>query len=82
MKITRKSPISGKTHEMEIPLTGPEYLEACIAHKKGVLIQNAFPTLNADQREFILTGITPEEWAATFKDEADGYEPDINDVRP
>ena len=30
------------------------------------LVQNAFPDLSADDREFILTGITPEEWDQIF----------------
>ena len=34
----------------------------------GTLIQNAMPSLSADDREFIMTGITPEEWDATFGD--------------
>lgn len=34
---------------------------------RGNYIQNAFPYLSADEREFILTGITPEEWAEIFK---------------
>jgi hypothetical protein len=32
----------------------------------GALIQNAMPNLNADEREFIMTGITPNEWDAMF----------------
>lgn len=35
----------------------------------GELIQNAFPELTPDQREFIMTGITPAEWGEIFKDE-------------
>jgi len=33
------------------------------AWKGGELIQNAMPNLSADEREFLMTGITPEEWA-------------------
>ena len=29
---------------------------------RGQLIQNAFPYLDSDQREMLLTGITPEMW--------------------
>lgn len=38
------------------------YKNGKIAYAKGTLIQDAFPFLNADQREFILTGICPECW--------------------
>jgi hypothetical protein len=30
--------------------------------QNGELVQRAFPHLNADEREFIKTGITPTEW--------------------
>ena len=33
-----------------------------------MLIQDACPDLTEDQREFIMTGITSEEWAAEFGD--------------
>jgi hypothetical protein len=32
------------------------------AWKNGMLIQNAMPDLNADEREFVMTRITPAEW--------------------
>jgi hypothetical protein len=32
----------------------------------GVLLQDAFPNLTPAQREFIKTGITPEEWYDFF----------------
>lgn len=32
----------------------------------GALIQDALPWLNADQREFIMTGITPDMWDRLF----------------
>lgn len=32
----------------------------------GEFIQDALGWLNADQREFIMTGMTPEEWDETF----------------
>jgi hypothetical protein len=44
------------------------------AYNSGALIQVAFPDLTADQREFILTGITKDEWNILFEetDELDG----------
>jgi hypothetical protein len=64
MKITRESTVSGKTHEMEIPVT-QEQLDRW---NNGMLIQNAMPNLGPDQREFIKTGIAPDEWARIFGD--------------
>jgi type IV secretory pathway ATPase VirB11/archaellum biosynthesis ATPase len=65
MIITRTSMFSGKEHSIEIPVT-----EAQIeAWQNGVLIQKAMPNLTADQREFLMTGVTPEEWEAEFGSE-------------
>ena len=67
--ITRRSPFTGKVHRMEIPLTPKEYGERATLWQTGMLIQDAFPMLSADEREFIKTGITPEEWDAAFGEE-------------
>ena len=32
----------------------------------GILLQNAFPYLNANEREFLLTGLTEEDWERIF----------------
>ena len=36
---------------------------------KGAKIQDAFPTLNASEREFIMSGTNDEEWDAMFGEE-------------
>jgi hypothetical protein len=69
MKLTRQSPFTGSVNTMEIPMTTEEFETALSAWKNGALIQNAFPTLNADQREFVKTGIPPAEWDTFVKDE-------------
>lgn len=70
MQIVRTSLASGVTRSLEIPCTE----EQMTAYKNGALIQVAFPNLTEDQREFILTGITKDEWDELFKeiDELDG----------
>lgn len=60
MQITRTSPFSGKENTKEINVTAAQFE----AWRNGALIQNAMPNLTADEREFIKTGITPEEWAS------------------
>ena len=65
------SRLTGKRNTMELPLTHREFERNAEAWEAGKLIQHAFPTLTADQREFIMTGITPEEWTATFGSEED-----------
>lgn len=49
---------------MDIPVT-QDQLDRYNNGSKS--IQNAMPRLTPDQREFIMTGITPEEWNNTFK---------------
>jgi len=73
MQITRTSPFTGKLNTREINVTEAQ-LEAW---QGGQLIQEAMPHLSADDREFIKTGITPEEWDKMFDESpeslADAY---------
>jgi hypothetical protein len=62
MKITRKSPLTGITRTKEIDVT----IDQILAWEEGELIQNAMPQLSADDREFVKTGITGEEWDQLF----------------
>lgn len=62
MELCNKSIISGNNNTMTLPITEDEYKIGVLAWENGAYIQNAFPMLNADEREFILTGITPDEW--------------------
>ena len=65
MLITRKSLISGNINSMSLPITEEQYN----AWEQGTLVQVAMPHLSPDEREFVMTGITPEEWAETFGEE-------------
>ena len=67
MLVTRTSNITGITRTLDLPVTE----EQLAAHKSGTLAQHAFPDLSADLREFIITGVTPEEWDMLFEDNAD-----------
>jgi hypothetical protein len=58
MLLERTSMISNKTTTMELPITNGQLNR----WEQGELIQNVFPDLTPDQREFIMTGITAEEW--------------------
>ena len=73
MQITRTSMISGNTNTMELNVTQ----EQLTAWESGVNIQVAMPQLNADEREFVKTGMTPTEWNELFgeeEDEEDNYD--------
>jgi len=68
--ITRTSSISGKDNTREIdvcPFALNRWDRTDLAVRP--FVQDAFPHLSADDREFIKTGITPEEWDAMFEDE-------------
>jgi hypothetical protein len=51
--------------------------EQLTAWESGVNIQVAMPQLNAEEREFVKTGMTPTEWNELFgeeEDEEDNYD--------
>ena len=69
--ITRKSQLSGNTSSMELDVTQAQLNR----WQGGELIQDEFPHLNAEEREFIQTGITPQEWSDTFGEWTIPYSP-------
>ena len=58
MLIERISPFTGKMHQREIDVT-QEQIRRWI---NGELIQTVMPHLTPEEREFVKTGITPDEW--------------------
>jgi hypothetical protein len=66
MLIHKVSPITNKLNAMEIDVTCSQIYDWEV---EGVLIQYAMPNLTADEREFIKTGITPQEWDDMYGDE-------------
>ncbi len=62
MKYTQTSILTGKSHTMELPITEEAFRVGMHRRDGGDLIQDVFPELSDDHREFIMTGITPEEW--------------------
>lgn len=70
MLIERRSLLSGVLRTLDLPIT-EEQIERW---ENGELVQKAFPNLTASQREFLMTGITDDEWDAAFaEDEDDEY---------
>ena len=65
MQVQRTSMMSGKAHIRDIDITPEQYAQ----WECGAMIQNVAPHLSADDREFIISGTTPEEWAAAFGDD-------------
>jgi hypothetical protein len=63
-RLTRQSLFTGKVRTMEFPQYTPEEFEKrMIEWKSGnLLIQEAFKELSNNAREFIMTGVTADEW--------------------
>ena len=62
MLISKRSPLTNKINELEVPVT-----EEQLYHwKSGMLIQKAMPNLDKGLREFLISGITPDEWIEYF----------------
>ena len=64
MQITRRSQMTGVERTLDIDVTA----EQIDAWQRGALIQDAMPHLSVDDREFIKTGVTAEEWDQAFSD--------------
>lgn len=66
MQISRVSPLTGKTNTMDLPIT-EEQLGRW--QRREGLIQNIMPELTPDQREFLMSGYTKEDWDTLFPPE-------------
>ena len=60
MLIEKVSMLTNKVHIREIDVTR----EQVENWQGGMLIQEAMPNLSIDDREFMMTGATADEWAA------------------
>jgi hypothetical protein len=58
MRVTKVSSLTGVTHQKEIDVTK----EQLIRHANGELIQDVCPDLSPEDREYLITGVTNEEW--------------------
>ena len=65
MLITKTSILSGKTRTKQINVNQSQIDK----WEAGMLIQDAMPDVSVDEREFIMTGSTPEEWDLYFNEE-------------
>jgi hypothetical protein len=54
--------MSGVTRTLDIPVTQ----EQLNVWESGTVIQAAMPNLSDSEREFIMTGMTDEEWDSLF----------------
>lgn len=74
MEITRTSVLSNITRTLDLNVT----VDQLHAHSMGLYAQEAFPQLTPDEREFIISGITSEEWNAHFGTDDDEGDENFN----
>ncbi len=69
MLVSRTSRISGEVHTLELDITSEQLdrIENRFGSKE--LIQDIVPHLSIDEREFLMTGITSEEWNKMFAED-------------
>jgi hypothetical protein len=65
MEITKKSSLTGVEHTMDIDVTLEQLWRI---ENRTDLVQRIVPHLPPAEREFLLTGITDEEWQLAFAD--------------
>lgn len=68
MKVTRKSVFTGIERTWDLPITEEQWEK----YQSGAyLIQDIFYNLSDDEREFIMTGSTPDEWDTYMRNPED-----------
>jgi hypothetical protein len=60
--VSKECNVTGEQYSVTVPIGN------YIAWKEGEFAQNAFPDLTAEEREFLISGTTPDEWNDIFKD--------------
>ena len=64
MIVRRPNIFTGKVRELELNVTQ----EQIHRWRSGELIQNVFPDLSTDEREFLISGLLPDEWEQMMKE--------------
>jgi hypothetical protein len=77
MQITKVSQATGVTHTREIDVDPDTYIDWTQGFTDH--IQDVFPHLSADDREFLISGTTPEEWDDLFGDIEEDEESDYTE---
>jgi hypothetical protein len=64
--VTHRSMFNPYGATMQLPMGICSFLLAYTNWQTGMHIQHAFDTLDANQREFLITGASPEQWNNLF----------------
>jgi len=73
MNVGRVSVLSNDVNHLELDITPNQLEEINGALSRGRLIQDIVPHLSRDEREFLITGITPQEWMEKFGIDEEEY---------
>lgn len=65
MIIQKLHPITGQLNQLDLPITDRQLA----TWKAGAYVQDAFPQLSADEREFLISGLLPGEYDAIYTEE-------------
>jgi hypothetical protein len=68
LSIPRKSPVTGQVNYRDIDITQAQLVRWLIGHE---LIQDVMPHISPEDREFLISGCTPEDWATLFQSNAE-----------
>lgn len=60
--VTRRSRLTGRANSREVAADAARIAEWDAMGRPAPFVQDYFPELDEEDREFLLTGITPEEW--------------------
>ena len=66
MLVTMSSQMSGKESTMDLDVTLDQLVRIKNRYHTKELIQDIVPNLSKEDREFLITGITPKEWNELF----------------
>ena len=66
IKITKKSMLSNIVRTQEFEMTPTQYATYC---KGTSTVQTIFPELTRNEREFLISGITAQEWEDTMNED-------------
>lgn len=66
INICKKSPLTGKINSMQLNITVNQAVRIADRHLSKELIQDIVPDLSKKEREFLISGYTPEDWKTLF----------------
>ena len=75
--IGRRSIINNKWGTINININPIEFVTGLLKHQQGEFIQDVFPQLTSDEREFIISGIDSEEWDTIMEDNELSEDPEL-----